>query len=144
MIIARVFFEHNIPDELTEAATIDGANDVIIFFRIALPLSKAILAVLALQYAVGMWNEFFRALIYLPDSKLHPLAMFMRRLLITNTAAAANSDLGSAFMDEMEQLANVQQFKYASIIITVFPIICVYPLLQRYFMKGVLVGAVKG
>lgn len=144
LVIARVFFENNIPDELTEAATIDGANDITIFFRIALPLSKAILAVLALQYAVGVWNDFFKALIYLPNSELHPLALFMRRLLITNTAAASGSDIGASYLDEISQLANTQQFKYASIIITVFPIICVYPLLQKYFVKGVLVGAVKG
>ena len=143
LVIARVFFENNVPEALTEAATIDGANDIVIFFRIAIPLSKAIMAVLTLQYAVSHWNDFFTALVYLPDSNLHPMALYMRRLLITGTAASSGSDIGASYLDEIKQLAVTQQFKYASIIITVFPIACIYPFLQKYFVKGILIGAVK-
>lgn len=143
LVVARVFFQNNVPESLTEAAWIDGANDLLVFVKIALPLSKAILAVLTLQYAVGHWNEFFKALVYLPKSDLHPLSLFMRRLLITGTASTNAQDMGSYYMDEIQQLALAQQFKYASIIITVFPIVCVYPLLQKYFVKGILIGAIK-
>ncbi len=143
LVIARVFFQTTIPDALSEAARIDGANDVVVFFKIVLPLSKSIIAVLTLQYAVAHWNDFFQPLIYLSDTKLQPLALYMRRLLISGTLAAGQDQSAVAFFDEFKQLAVSQQFKYATIVITILPILCIYPFLQRYFVNGVMIGAVK-
>jgi putative aldouronate transport system permease protein len=142
LVITRVFFQSTIPEEISEAAKIDGANDFVIFFKIVLPLSEAMIAVLTLMYAVGHWNEFFKALVYLSDSQLQPMALYMRKLLITG-GAAANEEAGMAFYDEFKVLAVNQQFKFASIIITMLPIMCFYPFLQKYFVKGMMIGAVK-
>lgn len=144
MVVARVFFQTNIPEEMTEAARIDGANEIVIFFKIVLPLSKAVVAVLTLQYAVSHWNEFFKALIYLNDSKLYPLALYLRRLLITNVSGGDFSDDQELMgMDPMRLIAIRQQFQYASIIITMLPIMMFYPFLQKYFVKGIMIGAIK-
>jgi putative aldouronate transport system permease protein len=143
MVIARVFFQTNVPEELTDAARIDGANDIIIYFKMVLPLSKAVVAVLTLQYAVGHWNEFFKALVYLSDSELQPLALYLRRLLIMGTGVEFSDESGLAYIDEFRLLAIRQQFKYASIVITMLPIMCFYPFLQKYFVKGIMIGAIK-
>lgn len=143
LIIARVFFQESIPEELTDAAKIDGANDIDIYFRIVLPLSKAIIAVLTLQYAVSHWNEFFKALIYISDNELHPLALYLRRLLVMGTSAEFSDEVGLAYTDEFKLFAIQQQFKFASIVVTMLPIMCFYPFLQKHFVKGVMIGAIK-
>ncbi|HOJ10754.1 MAG TPA: carbohydrate ABC transporter permease [Clostridiales bacterium] len=145
MVIARVFFQTNVPEEMTDAARIDGANDVIIYFKIALPLSKAVVAVLTLQYAVSHWNDFFKAMIYLNETHLQPLALYLRRLLIMGTAVefAGEQEERLREMDQFALNAVSQQFKYASVVITMLPIMCFYPFLQKYFVKGIMVGAIK-
>lgn len=145
MVIARVFFQTNVPEEMTEAARIDGANDITIYFKIALPLSKAVVAVLTLQYAVGHWNEFFKAMVYLTETRLQPLALYLRRLLIMGTAVefAGEQEERIRELDQYNLNAISQQFKYASVVITMLPIMCVYPFLQKHFVKGIMIGALK-
>jgi putative aldouronate transport system permease protein len=138
MIVARTFFEQ-IPDSLSEAATIDGANEWQILLRIILPLSNAILAVLALWYAVSQWNGYFVALILLRDPELQPLQLYLYRTLILGQSQT----MGGIALN-IARSAATEQLKYASIIITIVPILCIYPFLQKYFVKGVMIGAVKG
>lgn len=145
MVMARAFFTSNIPDELTESAKIDGANDFQIFMRIVLPVSKAITAVLILYYGVGHWNSFFSALIYLRDQELIPLAIYLRRLLILGTTNYGNSALSESMIieDQMAIVGITQRMKYCSIIVTMLPILFIYPLFQKHFAKGVMVGSLK-
>ena len=140
LILCRTFFQ-NIPDSLEEAATIDGASQFQILFRIFLPLSMPIVAVLILFYAVGQWNSYFPALLYLPDSKMHPIQMYLRKVLVI-----AESDvLGSVNLPTgAERSLAMHQIRYSVIIVTVMPILIVYPFLQRYFVKGVMIGSLKG
>ena len=141
VIIARTFFQSTIPDELLEAAIIDGCSNAKFFRSIVLPLSKAIIAVLTIYYAVSHWNQFFRALIYLRDRSRFPLQLFLREILIE-----------SRFTDEMTlddpsaQRAQMiaDSMKYGVIIVASIPILCLYPFLQKYFMKGVMIGSIKG
>lgn len=134
MIILRSAFQ-SIPDSLTEAAKLDGANCFQILVQVFLPLSKATLAVLVLYYAVGHWNAWFNASIYLTDTSKYPVQLVMRNLL--NMAATA--------VDDAAELAEfVDLIKYALIVVTTTPILCVYPFLQKYFTKGVMIGALKG
>lgn len=133
VIITKTYFE-GIPDSLEEAARIDGANDFQILRKIALPLSKTIVAVNVLFYAVGHWNSWFDSMLYLQDKTKWPLQMFLRDILLMSQV----SDMASAVENLDENI------KYAVIIVTILPIICVYPFLQKYFVKGVMVGAVKG
>jgi len=143
MIVARTFIESNITSGLTDAAKIDGAGDFKIFFRIIIPLSKTIIAVLALWCAVGMWNSYFNALIYLNDKELYPLQIFLREILITNTSSA---DLVDTSMMELEaQMAEIKKLmKYAVIVVSTLPVMCFYPFLQKHFVKGVMIGSIKG
>lgn len=144
IVIARVFFQTNVPEEMTDAARIDGANDITIFFKIAVPLSKAVVAVLTLQYAVGHWNEFFKALVYLNEARLQPLALYLRRLLIMGTAVEFAGDQQELLnTDQFKLNAISQQFKYSSVVVTMLPIMCFYPFLQKYFVKGIMIGAIK-
>jgi putative aldouronate transport system permease protein len=138
IIIARTYFQSSIPDGLIDAAKIDGCNDISILFRIVIPLSAPIIAVLALFYAVGHWNSFFNALLYLPDKNLQPIQIYLVRVLIQ-----ASPELIGQIQDEFARSAYFIQLKYAVIIITILPIICVYPFLQKYFVKGVMIGAIK-
>ncbi|WP_336773695.1 carbohydrate ABC transporter permease [Paenibacillus sp. MMO-58] len=142
VIIARSFFQDTIPNELLEQAKIDGCSDITFFARIVLPLSKAIIAVLALFYAVGYWNSFFDALIYLGDEKKYPLQLVLRNILVIQ------NELASQFVTDVES-AEVQQrvaslLKYGVIVIASLPLLVVYPFIQRYFVKGVMIGSVKG
>ena len=139
IIITRTFLNSTIPDSLRESAKIDGANDIIILFRIIIPLCMPILSVLILFYAVGHWNSFFNALLYLPSGRLHPLQIFLRRILIF-----ASDELTDDASYGLERSAAVIQLRYAAIMITVLPILFVYPFLQKYFIKGILIGSVKG
>lgn len=135
MIVMRTSFM-SIPDSLEEAAKIDGANDFTILFRIVLPLSKAVLAVMTLFYAVGHWNQWFNALIYLQDTSKHPLQLVLRSILISNSDDAMSG--GASFGTSMDIV-----IKYACIIVSTVPILCIYPFLQKYFTKGVMIGAIK-
>ncbi|MFG2600279.1 carbohydrate ABC transporter permease [Streptomyces sp. NPDC048462] len=135
LVVLRSFFM-SLPDELYDAAKVDGAGDFRILVRIVLPLSKAVLAVISLFYAVTYWNAFFNSLLYLNDSDKWPLPMVLR------TYVLQGQSLNSASAGEV--LAPQQAVQMAVLVIAVVPILCVYPFLQRYFTKGVLTGAVKG
>lgn len=139
IIVARTFFKNSLPESLWEAAQIDGCGTIQYFFQFALPLSKAVLAVIGLWTAVGMWNQWFNALIYIQNEDLQPLQLLLRRILITN-----QSLLGAAtgtMAQELRRLSDMM--KYASIVISTLPIMCLYPFLQKYFNQGVMIGAVK-
>ena len=137
-IICRTFFESNIPSELLEAAKIDGCSELTFFFKIVLPLSKAILEVMTLFFAVGHWNGYYNALIYLRDENRYPLQLVLRNLLLTTQLAPEVSDSG------MAQLLNLQSMKYGFIVVASVPVLVLYPFIQKYFVKGVMVGSVKG
>lgn len=141
IIICRTFLS-SLPYELQEAARIDGCNDFSILFRIILPLSKPIIAVLCLYYAVGHWNDYFNAMIYVSNKNLQTLQVFLREILLLNQ----NIDLGtvedvSAVALKL-QLANVM--KYSLIVVSSIPLLIAYPFVQKYFVKGVMIGSVKG
>ena len=142
VIIARTFFRSTIPDELYEAATIDGASDLRFLWSIVLPLSKPVIAVIALMYAIFQWNSYFDALVYLKDPSLYPLQIVLRNVLILNTVAGGSTTQNLAQQLDQQQLANV--LKYALIVISSLPVLIIYPFVARHFTKGVMVGAVKG
>ncbi len=144
ILVARSFFQQTIPDQLVEASKIDGASDFYLFIKVVLPLSLPIIAVMALFHAVALWNQYFNALIYLSDDKLFPLQLILRQILILNEVSAdsAASAAGAAqsFADQVKTASLV---KYAVIIVSSLPLLIVYPFLQRFFVKGVLIGSVK-
>lgn len=138
-LIITISYFRNMPVSLEEAAKIDGAGDYTILFRIMVPLAKPIIAVIALYYTVAQWNNFMTALLYLSDRKLFPLQLILREILILgNTdmiAASGSSDVSQAYAENL---------KFAIIVFSTVPILCIYPFLQRYFVKGVMIGAIKG
>ena len=137
-IIARTFFA-GIPDSMGESAKIDGANDLTILARIIIPISTPIIAVLFIFYAVGHWNSYLNALLYLPDNKLHPLQLFLAKLLVNDEALLEGGG------EEALDLTYIQhQLKYVAIVVTILPIIAIYPVFQRFFVRGVMIGAIKG
>jgi len=140
MIVARTFFRSSIPGELREAAEIEGCGNLRFFFTIVLPLSKAIIAVLALWSMVEHWNSYFTALIYLRDRALFPLQLILRNILVSNQLQSA---LGTG---EAAQIAlrTANLIRYGAIIVSTLPVMCVYPFVQKYFNQGVMIGAVKG
>lgn len=140
VIIARTFFQSNIPDELAEAAELDGCGDLRFLWSVVLPLSKPIIAVLALMYAIFQWNSYFDALIYLKNPDLYPLQLILRSILILNTTTSGSMDAQT--MLERQQLADL--LKYSLIVVSSLPVLVIYPFVQRYFTKGILIGAVKG
>ena len=147
MVVARTFFQSNVPDELQESAQIDGASNFRIFFMIVLPLSVAIIAVQGLQAAVGHWNAFFNAYLFLSDQgarNLQPLSIVLRRILVIAQANAVADEFMQDQTDYMERIRRVEQIKYSMIIVSVIPVLIAYPFVQRYFVKGVLIGAIKG
>ncbi|WP_195572184.1 carbohydrate ABC transporter permease [Paenibacillus sp. 1001270B_150601_E10] len=137
MIIMRTGFQ-SVPISLEESARIDGANDLVILFRIIIPLSMPVIAVMILWYAVGHWNSYFSALIYLRDRELFPLQLVLREILITNSTDSMMTDAGAG-----DRIAIAETIKYATIIVSTLPILVLYPFLQKYFVKGVLIGAIK-
>ncbi|AUJ84216.1 MULTISPECIES: carbohydrate ABC transporter permease [Enterococcus] len=139
IIVARTFFNNSIPAGLWEAAQIDGCGTIRYFFSMVLPLSKAILAVIGLWTAVGIWNSWFNALIYLTNDNLQPLQLILRRLLISNQLlqTQATGELAS------ELRATADMMKYAAIVVSTAPIMMLYPFLQKYFNQGVMIGALK-
>lgn len=138
MIIMRTFFE-GIPEELFESARLDGANDLTIFVRLVVPLSKAVLSTMVLFYAVGFWNQWLQPLIYLNDRSKFPMQLILRNIVLG--ADAALSQTMSASTDAATMGLNI---KYAVIFVTILPILVIYPFVQKYFVKGVMVGSVKG
>ena len=144
ILVARTFFQQSIPDQLVEASKIDGASDIYIFIRIVLPLSAPIIAVMALFHAVSLWNQYFNALIYLSDNTKYPLQIILREILIVNEIGedGTSSAAGSA-ETLVDQVRNAGLVKYAVMIVSALPLLIVYPFLQRYFVKGVLIGSVK-
>ena len=139
IILIRTFFQSNLPTELQEAAFIDGCTNTRFFFQFALPLSSAIIAVIALYLAVGYWNSYFNALIYINSNAKKPLTLFIRELLLSQeTNDVADGELASDFK------RMVQVVKYAVIVVATAPIMCMYPFLQKYFVKGVMIGSLKG
>ena len=136
LIILKTAFQ-SVPYSLIESARLDGASYLQVLLKVILPLSKAAMAVMILYYGVDRWNGWFNASIYLRDSKLFPLQLVMQNILKSTTQMAA----GNAAMDEIAQLAEL--IKYALIVVTTTPILMIYPFLQKYFVKGVMIGAVK-
>jgi multiple sugar transport system permease protein/putative aldouronate transport system permease protein len=141
LIIARTFIQNTIPKELFESAKIDGSGEFRCFLSIVLPLSKAVLAVLVLYYAVGHWNAYFNAFIYLSRRELYPLQIFLREILIANSIEM-NPFLDDQAMTYYQGMYDL--LKYSLIVAATAPIICVYPFIQKYFVKGVMIGSVKG
>jgi putative aldouronate transport system permease protein len=141
VIIMRTFFQSSIPQEIQEAASIDGCNNFRILLRVVLPLSMPIIAVMVLFYAVGHWNAFFNALIYLSDRAKYPLQLILREILIQGQMAAM---IDMADDSLAKKLMEVEVIKYAVVVIANLPVLLLYPLLQKYFVKGVMIGALKG
>ena len=144
MIIMRSYFVNSIPDSLEEAAILDGSNPIQYLLKVVLPLSKPVIAVIALYYMVGHWNDFFNALIYINDKDLLPLQTFLRNILVTNTVGnvSQTQNLNPEALQKKIYLA--QTIKYSAIIVSTLPVLCIYPFVQKYFVKGVMIGAIKG
>ncbi len=136
MIMIRTFFQ-GLPEEMAESAKMDGAGEWKIFSRIIVPLSKPVLASVTLFYAVGIWNSYLGPLLYLDEKKLYPLQLILRNIVISNEMSTMSGDIASMNISTMN-------IKYAVIFISILPILCIYPFIQKYFNKGVMVGAVKG
>lgn len=145
MIVARTFFESSLPEELFEAATVDGCGHTKFFFKIALPLSKAIIAIMVLYYGIGHWNNYFSALLYMKTEEKYPLQLVLRSILITNQAnlsmAVTTPEMQAALQAQQEL---VELMKYSLIIVSSIPVMILYPFIQKHFVKGVMIGSVKG
>ena len=135
LIVMRTAFAA-VPAELQESATLDGASDLRILWQIYVPVSKATISVILLFYAVERWNSWFTAMIYLKDASMYPLQIFVRDILLYDAAAGMTEDANAIYLKELT--------KYALIVVAVVPILCAYPFVQRYFVKGVMLGSVKG
>lgn len=136
LIITKNFMT-SLPVSLEESARIDGASDITIFFKIVFPLSKPIMAVMALFYGVGIYNDYFNSVLYISSRELYPLQVLLREMIVANTMQSSMIGLGN--------LTNKSEiFKMATVVISIVPILCVYPFLQKYFVKGLMLGAVKG
>jgi putative aldouronate transport system permease protein len=144
LIITRTFIEHTVPEELYEAASMDGCSHFRYFATIVLPLSRAILAVMFLYFMVGHWNDFFTPLLYINKDSLQPLQVVLRNILLSNQAFlnGAGSGAGEGAGGYAQKYAD--QIKFAVIIVSTIPILCVYPFIQKYFEKGIMIGAIKG
>lgn len=141
MIVMRTFFQSSIPEDIYEAAYLDGCSDIRMLFTIVLPLSKSILAVMVLYYAVWHWNDYFNALLYLSDPLKSPLQLVLREILVLNKmdgqmVQSASSMASRAGMYEL--------LRYAVIVVASVPVLCIYPFVQKHFVKGVMIGSVKG
>lgn len=147
MIVARTYFASSISESLYESARIDGGSELGLFFRIALPLSKPVVAVITLYYAVGHWNSYFNAMMYLSERKYHPLALVLRRILILSESVLSDDRLAGLdprIMADLTQKANMAVvMKYALVLISSAPLLVAYPFVQKYFVKGVMIGSVK-
>ncbi len=140
LVVCKSFFENTIPNELWEAASIDGCTMLMFFRKIVLPISKAIIAIMVLYYAVAQWNDYFKSLIYLSDSDLYPLQMILRDILLASQVLSI--DASPEMIIEMTRQA--ESMKYAIIVVSSLPVLALYPVIQKHFVKGVMVGSVKG
>lgn len=144
ILVARAFFTQSIPDELVEASEMDGASNFVIFFKVVIPLSAPIIAVMALFHGVSLWNQYFKALIYLSDESLYPLQLILREILIIGQMSADVGGQGGLGGESLLQaIQNAELIKYAVMIVSTLPLLLIYPFLQRFFVKGVLIGSVK-
>ena len=141
LIVARTFIINSIPLELLEASQMDGCSDVMYYLKVVIPLSKAIIAVLVLFYGVGHWNAYFNAMIYLHDKSLYPLSLFLREILMA-------SQIDPSTVQDPELQARLAEMagaiKYSLIVVSMVPVLIIYPFVQKYFVKGVMIGSVKG
>jgi len=142
LIVTRAYFETSIPEELYESAVLEGCSHFRFFTKIALPLSKPIISVIALYYIVGHWNDFFTALIYIRDKNLVPLQLVLRDILIANLVFKEGMGVGGEAGGYAQRYADA--VKYALIIVSSLPVLILYPFLQKYFEKGIMIGAIKG
>lgn len=142
VIIMRTYFQTSIPQSLYEAAELDGANTAQILIKIILPLSTPMIAVMALYYGIAHWNSFFDAMIYMMSPEKYPLQMFLRNILIQNKVDLTMAGFDPAQAEAKRQLTEV--VKYGVIVVASVPVLCFYPFVQKYFVKGVMIGAVKG
>lgn len=143
LIITRTFFQITIPEELREAAFIDGSSNFNFFFKVVLPLSAPIIAVMVLTHIVGNWNAFFDALIYLTSEKLYPLQLVLRNIL-TQSDVTAQANMLTDIQSYAAQQRVAEMIKYGMIVVASAPMLVLYPFLQKYFVKGMLIGAIKG
>lgn len=147
VIVTRTYFQSNIPDTLFEAARIDGANEFLVFFKLVIPLSAPIIAVITLYYAVGHWGSYFPAMIYTYDQKLQPLQLVLRNILILNESAfsdAMASGDAELIADAAKRAYTALTMKYSLVFIASAPMLVAYPFVQKYFVKGVMIGSLKG
>ena len=142
MIVMRTYFDTQIPQELLESAQLDGCGNLNFLKSIVLPLSVPILAVVGLLYAVGHWNSYFNAMIYLTERDRYPLQVILRDILIMNTVDPSESSMDLNLLQSMEERQNVM--KYSLIIVSSVPVLILYPFIQKYFVKGIMIGAIKG
>ncbi len=138
LFMAKTFFQTGVSDSIIEAAELDGANRLRLFVSVILPLSKPIVAVLALYYAVGQWNSYFNAMIFLQDADLFPLQLVLKEIL-----TASESTTGGSGETILEQFRLANQLKYVTVIISSLPVFCLYPFVQKFFAQGVMVGSLK-
>ncbi len=142
IILIRSYFVQSLPPELKEAADIDGCGNGLFLFKIAIPLSKAIIAVIALYLAISYWNSYFWAMIFLKDEKKYPLQVILRQLLLQANGSSGDASMDPSALAELNKMREV--IRYAIIIVSTVPIICMYPFVQKYFVQGVMIGSVKG
>ena len=145
IILARTFIQSNVPRELLEATQIDGCDDFRFFRMFVIPLTKPIIAVVSLFCAVGIWGSYFSAMIYLSNPKLYPLQIYLRDILISNQVNANTLAQGMAGAESMAAKQSIQELlKYSLIIVSSVPVLCIYPFIQKYFVRGVMLGSIKG
>lgn len=140
MIVMRTYFSSQVPNEVLESSQLDGCGNIRYLFSILLPLSTPILAVIGLFYAVGYWNSYFDAMMYLKNRDLFPLSLILREILVLNNANIDTIDISETLM--LEERRNVM--KYAVIVVSTLPVMMIYPFIQKYFVQGIMIGAVKG
>lgn len=146
MFICRTFFTTNIPEELVEASKLDGCGNTRFFISIALPLSGALIAIMVLYYGIGHWNSYFSALLYISDKKKFPLQLVLRSILVQNEAQLAQSGISTKqqLAEQAKRRELVELMKYSLIVVSSIPVMLLYPLIQKHFVKGVMIGSVKG
>lgn len=142
VMITRTYIETSIPRDLEESARIDGCSYFMYFLKFVLPLAKPIIAVIAMYYAVSHWNSYFSAFLYLTDDNLFPLQLFLREILVSNSRMDASGFTDPDMLAAMQGVSDV--LKYVIIVVSTLPLMCIYPFVQKYFVKGVMIGAVKG
>jgi len=141
LILCRTFISQNIPEEMYEAASIDGCDRIKYYIKVVLPLSTVLISMITLFCAVGHWNSYFNAMMFLDDAKLFPLQLIAREILIGNSLNEKDY-ISSDEMKKTEQLA--EQLKYSLIVVASLPVLALYPFLQKYFIKGIMIGSIKG